>query len=74
MRYIVDSIEEGIALLERDDMTFLEIGVGELPEGTKQHDCLICEDGIWSVDRERTESRKRMLEQKTKSLFRKNRR
>lgn len=34
MRYIVDRIEGGVAVLERDDLAFEDVSLSELPEGT----------------------------------------
>lgn len=69
MRYIVDRIEGGVAVLERDDLAFEDVPLSELPEGTAQHDCLEFEGGTWRIDRERTEERKRTIAVKMARLF-----
>lgn len=69
MRYIVDRIEGGVAVLERDDLAFEDVSLSELPEGTAQHDCLELEAGTWRIDRERTEERKRTIAEKMGNLF-----
>lgn len=69
MRYIVDSVEDGFATLERDDLELLVVPSSELPEDVRQHDCLDFEDGVWTIDRERTERRMRSARQKIAALF-----
>lgn len=69
MRCIVDRIEGGVAVLERDDLAFEDVPLSELPEGTAQHDCLEFEGGTWRIDRERTEERKRTIAEKMARLF-----
>lgn len=69
MRYIVDRIEGGVAVLERDDLAFEDVPLSKLPEGTAQHDCLEYEGGAWRIDRERTEERKRAIAEKMGNLF-----
>lgn len=69
MRYIVDSVENGIATLERDDLALVIVPASELPEDVKQHDCLDFEDGVWTIDRERTERRMQSAREKTDALF-----
>lgn len=58
MRYIVDRIEGDIAVLERDDLTFEDVPLSELPAGTRAHDCLELEGGEWRIDGQRTVQRK----------------
>lgn len=69
MRYIVDRIEGGVAVLERDDLAFEDVPLSELPAGTVRHDCLELEGGVWRIDRERTEERKRLVAEKMRGLF-----
>lgn len=61
MRYIVDRIEGDIAVLERDDLTFEDVPLSELPAGTRAHDCLELEGWEWRIDSRRTEARERMM-------------
>ena len=69
MRYIVDRLEGGFAVLERDDLALVNVPLHDLPEGVCQHDCLVREGGEWLVDHERTIERKRCIEEKMRKLF-----
>lgn len=71
MRYIVDRIEGEIAVLERDDLTFVDVSLLDLPDGTDAGDCLLHKDGVWSLDMPRAQERKRRIEQKRQAVFRK---
>lgn len=70
MRYIVDRVEGDVAVLERNDLEFVDVPLSELPEGVRQHDCLEEEGGAWSIDHDRTAERKRRIEEKMRRLFR----
>ena len=70
MRYIVDRIEGGVAVLERDDLELVDVPLSELPEGVRQHDCLEEDGGSWRMDLDRTSERKRRIEEKMRRLFR----
>lgn len=69
MRYIVDRIEGGVAVLERDDLEFVDVPLSVLPEGVRQHDCLEEDGGAWRIDRDRTAERKRRVEERMRRLF-----
>lgn len=69
MRYIVDRIEGEIAVLERDDLAFVDVPLSELPGGVRQHDCLEEAGGTWRIDPERTSERKRRMEEKIRRLL-----
>lgn len=70
MRYIVDRLEGDVAVLERDDLKFVDVPLSRLPEGVRQHDCLVEKDGEWQLDPDRTEARKRRIDKKMRDLFR----
>ena len=69
MRYIVDRIEGHIAVLERDDLVFIDVPLSELPREVKAGDCLERVDGMWAFDRKRTKERRSRLEQLMKAAF-----
>lgn len=69
-RYIVDRIEGEMAVLEREDRSFEDVPLSELPAGVQRHDCLTHDDGTWSIDRARTAERKQQSEDLFHSLFR----
>lgn len=59
----VDRIEEGIATLEKEDMTHIQISISLLPEGTKEGSVLNFDGAEYTLDAEEEERRrKRMLE------------
>lgn len=63
MRLIVDRIEEGLAVLEKEDMTRIHINLSELPEGAKEGSVLSYDGTIYILDTEEEERRrKRILE------------
>ncbi|MDO5358022.1 MAG: DUF3006 domain-containing protein [Slackia faecicanis] len=68
-RYIIDRIENGLAVLEREDGEFITMPTGDLPIGSQQHDCLECEKGCWAIDEKRTAERKAQLRSRLDSLF-----
>lgn len=43
--YIIDRIEDGLAVLEREDDEFITMPIDDLPAGSEQHDCLECRKG-----------------------------
>ncbi len=70
-RYIVDHIEDnGVAVLEADDLSLVDVPLSELPAGTKRGDCLELDDGAWRIDADRTARRRERLEAKRRALFR----
>jgi len=63
MMLTVDRIEEGIAVLEKEDMTYIRVKLYELPEGTKEGSVLNFDGAEYTLDAEEEERRrKRMLE------------
>ena len=57
-RYTVDRIEENIAVCEKEDMTFVQINISELPKGIKDGDCIVKNNGTYTIDISETEKRK----------------
>ncbi|MBR5826631.1 MAG: DUF3006 domain-containing protein [Clostridia bacterium] len=63
IKLIVDRIEEGIAVLEKEDLTHISINLSDLPKGTKEG-CVLSFDGttyVLDLDEEERR-RKRILE------------
>lgn len=70
MRYIVDRIEDGnIAVLEREDMEFVDMPLAALPAGVKSGDCLVEESGAWAIDEAETKARRQRISEKMRNLF-----
>ena len=63
MKLIVDRIEEGIAVLEKEDMTHIHINLSDLPENTKEGSVLSFDGTTYILDSDEEERRrKRILE------------
>lgn len=68
-RYIVDRIEENIAVCENEGMTFSEINVSLLPKGVKDGDCIVEENGVYTIDVSETEKRKAEVDKLLDDIF-----
>ncbi|MBR3815926.1 MAG: DUF3006 domain-containing protein [Clostridia bacterium] len=71
MRLIVDRIEEGIAVLEKEDLSHIEISIDELPQGTCEGAVLIFDGKSYITDREEEAQRKTSVLKKQQMLFKK---
>ena len=63
-KYIIDSIEDGIAKLEADDLSHVFVSLDELPSDSKEGSVLLKkEDGSFVLDnKDENKRRKRILE------------
>ena len=68
--YILDRIENGIAVIEADG-EMLNIPAEQLPNGAKEGDVLRMDGESISVDEQATASRKEAMRRRLKSLFQK---
>ena len=69
MRWIIDRFEEGFALLEDPEtMETKEFPRTELPEGTREGDILIEEEGVFNLDRGETEKRAKNIRERFNRL------
>ena len=67
--YVIDRIEEGIAVLVRDSGEKMEVPLSSLPSGAHEGSCLRpCERGF-ALDEGEETTRKRRIERKLNSLF-----
>lgn len=67
--YVIDRIEEGIAVLVRDSGEKMEVPLSSLPSGAHEGSCLRpCERGF-ALDEGEEAARKRRIERKLNSLF-----
>ena len=71
MKLIVDRIVEGIAVLEKDDLSHIEVSVYFLPKNVKEGNVLVFDGStyIFDVDSE-AEARARIIS-KQRSIFKK---
>ena len=66
---IVDRVEEGIAVLEKENLTHIYVNISELPDGTKEGTVLMFDGTTYTIDTEEEERRrKRMLELQSRLL------
>lgn len=67
--YVIDRIEEGIAVLVRDSGEKMEVPLSGLPAGAHEGSCLRpCERGF-ALDEGEEAMRKRRIERKLNALF-----
>ena len=67
--YVIDRIEEGIAVLVRDSGEKREVPLSDLPSGAHEGSCLRpCECGF-ALDEGEEAARKRRIERKLDALF-----
>ena len=67
--YVIDRIEEGIAVLVRDSGEKTEVFLSDLPSGAHEGSCLRpCEHGF-ALDEGEEVTRKRRIERKLNALF-----
>jgi len=69
MRYIVDRIEDGLAVLEKEDGSFEHIPSEKLPEGVHEGSMLVLHDGAWALDLQGEEERRKQVFAKQEGLF-----
>ncbi|MEE1320346.1 MAG: DUF3006 domain-containing protein [Acutalibacteraceae bacterium] len=71
MNYAVDRIEEGIAVLETEEMTHISISVEKLPPGIKEGTVLSFDGVNYIIDNEAEAERKKAMLNKQMLLFKK---
>lgn len=70
MKLIVDRIEDGIAVCEKEDLTRVEISALDLPENCREGSVLqVLEDGKIILDTETENERRKKLFNLTKMLI-----
>lgn len=70
MQAIVDRIEDGIAVLELEDQTFVNVSLSELPAGTSAGDAFVERNGTWELAPTVRTQRRRINNALMKRLFR----
>ena len=69
MKYIIDRLEEGLAICETELRKRISVPVSHLPKGIKKGDVLREEEGRFSLDSEETDKRRREMKKKLMDLF-----
>lgn len=71
IRYIVDRLEDGLAVCETEDQKKAVFPLKDLPESLKEGDVLNELDGIFSRDEEETSRRRSQMKERLMGLFEK---
>lgn len=69
MRYTVDRINEGIAVLEAEDGSHISINIDQLPLTIREGSSVISENGVFSHDAEFENERRKKLFRKRQRLI-----
>ncbi len=69
MKYIIDRLEEGLAICEPELRKRISVPLSHLPKGIKEGDVLREEEGRFSLDSEETDKRRREMKKKLMDLF-----
>ncbi len=69
MKLIVDRIVEGIAVLETEDLSHIEIEINKLPVGAKEGTVLLFDGENYTVDADEEALRRQRILQKQRMLF-----
>ena len=68
-KYIVDRIEEGIIILEKEDMTHIEIDKNDFPFEVSEGNVLIYDSGAFFHDNDEENIRRKRIFEKQKNIF-----
>ena len=71
MKLIVDRIEEGFAVLEKEDLTHILVRLCELPEGLKEGSVLDFDGENYSLNSDAESERRKRISVKHKMIFKK---
>ncbi len=69
MRYTVDRIEEGIAVLEKEDLSHINVSSESLPKGVKEGSILLFDGVNYIIDAEAEVASKKSMLEKQNLLF-----
>ncbi|MCL1951869.1 MAG: DUF3006 domain-containing protein [Oscillospiraceae bacterium] len=69
MQYIIDRIEGGLAVCEREDSALENIPLCQLPEGVREGSVLVLRDGAWVLDLQAEQERRARLFERQEGLF-----
>lgn len=65
----IDRFEEEYAICENEDQTMVTIPREALPDDAREGDLLTLQDGIFHLDTEATEARRRRIRKKMMDLY-----
>lgn len=71
MKLTVDRITEGIAVLEKEDMSHIEVPVADLPQNVKEGNVLDFDGCVYSIDSRTEDAVRQRIISKQRSIFKK---
>lgn len=69
MKGIIDRFEGNIAVVELENRSMVNIDRSLLPPDSKEGDCIFAENGIYKIDTEETERRRKKIQSLMGDLF-----
>ncbi len=69
MQYIIDRIEQEIAICEEESGTMVKLLLKELPKGSREGDVLFKINGAFQFDEEETNRRRQKMREKLNRLI-----
>ena len=67
-KFIIDRFECEYAVLEKEEGTTIDVLKSKIPDA-KEGDVVVLENGVYRVDKDETQKRKQLIEEKVKKLF-----
>lgn len=71
MKLTVERIVEGVAVLEKEDLSHIEVEISLLPEGIREGNVLIYDGSAYSLDEEAEKKQRTRIINKQRSAFKK---
>ncbi|NNJ31305.1 DUF3006 domain-containing protein [Lacrimispora defluvii] len=69
MQYIIDRIEQEIAICEEESGAMVKLPLKELPKGSREGDVLFKINGVFQFDGEETNRRRQKMREKLNRLI-----
>ena len=69
MRLVVEKISEDFAILEKDDLSHIQVDISLMPSGLKEGNILIYDGKEYHIDTEAEEQIRKRIIQKQRSIF-----
>ena len=69
MKLIIDRLEGGFAVCEKEDLSHVNVDVRLLPDGAKEGSVIDFSDGVYPIDEAETLKRRQTVSKKLRRLF-----
>lgn len=69
MKFVVERISEDFAILEKDDLSRIQVDISLLPSGLKEGNVLFYDGKEYHIDAEAEEQIRKRIVQKQRSIF-----